>query len=121
MRMTTRTSPGPRGAQSFGDSAVSWPSDQARLVNERFRARRDSHADSCFVALCECGRPGCQAGIELTVAEYDAIRRNVDSYIVVVGHESSSHAAVRSTERYLLVTDPRLQAGSRPVGSRRPA
>jgi len=68
------------------------------------------------VVLCECGRRGCTSGIELTVAEYDAIRRQPDWYILVAGHESPSDAAVRSTERYLLVVFANAEASANPAG-----
>jgi len=91
---------------------------EARGANERFRDRRDAHRDSVFFALCECGRRGCRSGIELTVHEYDAIRRNADWQIVVAGHEYPSHRLVRATERYLLVTVEGAPAVANAVGAR---
>jgi hypothetical protein len=74
--------------------------------------------DSIFVALCECGRRACRSAIELTVAEYDAIRRKRDWYIVAAGHETSIHGSASSRERYLLVAVRGTRAESKPVGSR---
>jgi hypothetical protein len=88
-------------------------SEEARLVNERFRARRETDAASVCVVLCECGRRDCSSGIELTVGEYHAICLHADHYIVVAGHESPSDGAW-SKGGYLLVAfrDPREQSNS---------
>jgi hypothetical protein len=117
-RMTTTTFPD-SGQTIHGSAERTASAEDARLVNERFRARRPAaHADSVWVVLCECGRRGCRSGIELSIAEYDAIRQHADWHIVLVGHEDSSDDAVGSTERYLLVTLQSAAAGWRRAGSR---
>jgi len=122
MTTTARTSIRPREATSPAEGRPGQDSsDKARRVNERFRARRQPHEDSLFVALCECGRRGCRSAIELRVGEYYAIRRNTDWYIVIDGHEDSRHRTVHSTARYLLVSVQGRWAGSKRLGSRQSA
>ena len=114
--MTTRTSPRSSGPQSAKGLPANEFADEARVVNEHFRARRQPHEDCVLIALCECARRACLSGIELTVAEYDAIRRNSDWYIVAVGHEASYRHVVRSTDRYRLVAVAR-RTGLASVGA----
>jgi hypothetical protein len=55
-----------------------------RLVNEGVRSRRGQQ----LVALrCECGQLGCNQLIELTRADYRAVRANPRRFAVVPGHE----------------------------------
>jgi hypothetical protein len=38
--------------------------------------------------LCECGDPACLETIDLTVADYEAIRSETTRFLVRAGHES---------------------------------
>ena len=82
-----------------------------REVNER-RAAADRNAQQSwaesgelFEFVCECGvEGGCEGRVEMTLAEYDAIRKQDDRFAVVPGHESSElETVVQRHERYLVV------------------
>jgi len=55
-----------------------------RGINESFQGER---ADGRVAFRCECGRLGCNRLIELTRAEYEAVRANPRRFAIVPGHE----------------------------------
>ena len=82
-----------------------------REVNER-RAAMDRQAESAwaetnelFEFVCECGaNSGCEGRIQMTLQEYDAVRRQDDRFPVVPGHESPDiEGIVERNERYVVV------------------
>jgi len=89
-----------------------------RDVNER-RAAIDRHAGGSwadptelFEFVCECGdAAGCEGRIEMTLDEYDALRRQDDRFPVVPGHESPEiETVVERHERYVIVDkNPELE------------
>ena len=56
-----------------------------RKVNEGMEAGQDPSGLLSFV--CECGRLNCTRILQLTRAEYEAIRANPRRFAVVDGHE----------------------------------
>jgi hypothetical protein len=54
-----------------------------RRINEAVRAEGGDHA---IAFLCECGRLGCNQLIQLTRAEYEAVRANSRRFAIVPGH-----------------------------------
>lgn len=65
-----------------------------RAVNERIEAGELPASTSKRIAFCcECARLGCNALVEVTIAEYEQIRSNPRRFLLAVGHE------VESTER----------------------
>jgi hypothetical protein len=65
-----------------------------RVVNERIEAGELPASTSKRIAFCcECARLGCNALVEVTIAEYEQIRSNPRRFLLAVGHE------VESTER----------------------
>jgi len=70
-----------------------------RTVNEGINAGRGLRATGDRVGfLCECARLGCNAVIELTVGEYEELRRHARRFVVVPGHEFPG--AERVVERH---------------------
>jgi hypothetical protein len=55
-----------------------WPGEETKRV--RFR--------------CECGRPECNEMVELTVGEYEQVRRHPRRFVLVKGHEIPEIEAV---------------------------
>lgn len=54
--------------------------------------------------ICECGRPGCDATLEITIAAYDDVHRQRDRFVVVPGHENDSlEGVVKRTDDYVVV------------------
>ena len=60
-----------------------------RNVNERLEGDIKQYADpgERFDFVCECGEESCHARIPLSLAEYEAVRRDSRTFVVVPGHE----------------------------------
>ncbi|HET7119775.1 MAG TPA: hypothetical protein VFI17_00835 [Solirubrobacterales bacterium] len=56
-----------------------------RRVNEAIE-RGDSDGGTA-VFVCECGYVGCNTTVQLSIAEYEAVRTDFDRFLVVPGHE----------------------------------
>lgn len=94
-----------------------------RKVNEGMESRQDP--DGLLAFMCECGRLGCNKLMELTRAEYEAVRANPRRFAVVDGHQIDEvEDVVGRTDRYIVVekrgkpeaevvehTDPRRPLG----------
>lgn len=52
---------------------------------------------------CECGDRRCECAIELTRAEYEAVRAHSTRFAIVVNHESPVDTVVSEHERYAVV------------------
>jgi hypothetical protein len=73
-----------------------------RKVNEGMEVDQDHSGMLTFV--CECGRLGCNKLIQLTRAEYDAVRQNRRRFAILDGHEIlEAEAIVERYDRYLVV------------------
>src|SRR4051794_21017495 len=71
-----------------------------RKVNEAIE--QGSAGPSGF--LCECGRIGCNEIVELTTAEYEAVRADGQRFFVLPGHEIlEAEKIVEDHESYLVV------------------
>jgi hypothetical protein len=76
-----------------------------RDVNEAIEAgRREREGLVPFV--CECGRLGCTAVVELTLREYEGVRTDSRRFLVVPGHEAELEEARRQDSRYSIVLKP---------------
>jgi hypothetical protein len=55
--------------------------------------------------LCECGEENCLERVELTSAEYEAVRAHPARFFVVPGHEdlTAGEVVVQQYSRYTLV------------------
>lgn len=55
--------------------------------------------------LCECGDPGCLDRVELTSAEYEAVRAHSARFFVVPGHEdlTAGEVVVEQGDRFSVV------------------
>lgn len=75
-----------------------------REANERLREVADpSIALAQYV--CECNHAECSETIELSLADYDAIRLTPNAFVIAPGHEQLEHDRVveDANERYMLV------------------
>ena len=73
-----------------------------RKVNEGIESAQDPEGLLTFV--CECGRLGCNTLIQLTRAEYEALRANPRRFAILDGHEiPESEAIVERHERFVIV------------------
>ena len=59
-----------------------------RDVNERIAELTLLHRDlDMYLFICECSNDSCAESLELTLAEYEAVRAHSDRFVVVSGHE----------------------------------
>ena len=79
--------------------------NERRAAIDREAAEAWAESDELFEFVCECGMEGgCEGRVEMTLAEYDAVRRQDDRFSVVPGHESPEiEAVVERRERYVVV------------------
>jgi hypothetical protein len=76
-----------------------------RSINERIEAGTWPAAQSELAAFrCECAALGCNLMLEMTLAEYEAVRLNPRHFLVAPGHEVPEvEYVVRRNETYLVV------------------
>jgi predicted ThiF/HesA family dinucleotide-utilizing enzyme len=73
-----------------------------RTVNEGMEAGQDPSGRLTF--LCECGRLGCNRLIELTRAEYEAVRADPRTFAAIDGHEILEvEDVIERNDRYIVV------------------
>jgi hypothetical protein len=75
-----------------------------RAGNERIDAvLGDEHGTTRY--MCECGDPQCFEPLELTSAEYEAVRSHPARFLVVKGHEdlTAGEVVVEEAERFTIV------------------
>jgi hypothetical protein len=71
--------------------------------------------------VCECRQLACGERIELSPADYEAVRAHPAGFLVRVGHELvESEDVVESHQRYLVVKTREAGAVARRSGPRRP-
>lgn len=75
-----------------------------RAFNEWIESANDSMGHLGTVAFrCECGDAGCAHAIELTRAEYEAIRAHPTRFAIARNHENPSDTVVAEHERFAVV------------------
>jgi hypothetical protein len=126
--------PSRAGSGSERVSAVSGENEDARNqalfreVNERIeQIAKSFDLDGHDSYICECGNPQCTEPIELTRAEYEAVRRHASRFAVLPDHENPATKTVLEQHgRYSVVetlageasriareTDPRSHTNQR--------
>jgi predicted ThiF/HesA family dinucleotide-utilizing enzyme len=97
--------------RSQGKQRVAMNEATFRKVNEGMEAGQDPWGLLTFV--CECGRLGCNKLIQLTRAEYEAIRANPRRFAILDGHEIlETEKIVERHDRYVVVekaSDPEAE------------
>jgi hypothetical protein len=80
-----------------------------REVNERIREVSGRliafDGDATIEFLCECSDQGCSDPVELTLAEYEAVRADPTHFVVVRGHvwQPDVERAVRERDGYAVI------------------
>jgi len=60
--------------------------------------------DELLAFVCECARRSCTESVELSVAEYEAVRTDSTRFMVVAGHEIDDvEDVVERHDRYLVI------------------
>jgi hypothetical protein len=75
-----------------------------RAVNERVQAERPGEGEELISFICECGDENCIAEVDLTQAQYEAIRSDPVQFVVAPGHEIPDiETTVAEYGRYAIV------------------
>jgi hypothetical protein len=88
---------------SLPEDRVALNEVRARRVNEAIEEGRVSR-DGSAGFVCECGQLGCNAVLELTLEQYEAVRAHPRHFLIVDGHESPSETIARRTRDYAVVS-----------------
>jgi hypothetical protein len=80
-----------------------------REVNERIRevsSQWETPGSAAF--FCECPNASCSEVLDLTLADYEAIRALTDCYVVVRGHESCArdHVVAQNSSHVVVHLGP---------------
>ena len=67
--------------------------ERIEQANERFSEDVDPD-DSTLNFTCECSEPSCTGQLELTRAQYEAVRADPKRFVVLPGHEDTRVATV---------------------------
>jgi hypothetical protein len=95
-----------------------------RGVNERVKEVKgelgQAGAEDKIDFICECGRGGCVAQVQLGLADYEQVRANPAQFIVKPGHETVLvERVVREGDGYVVVEkDPEEAAVARETDPR---
>jgi hypothetical protein len=77
-----------------------------RAVNDRIRDVNDPGGDSGPVGfLCECGDIDCQGALEITIADYEAVRSTRGRFVLLAGHESQAQEVLARMNGYVVVEE----------------
>lgn len=76
-----------------------------REVNERIaELTAEWRQTDMSLFICECGDPGCAESLEITPAEYESVRADGASFVVLEGHQSPEvERVVDGNGRFLVV------------------
>jgi hypothetical protein len=77
-----------------------------RAINERLAAslRQVRHLPEQLEFICECGNGACDARVSLTIAEYEAVRADALTFVVLPGHVfPEAERVVSGTDRFQVV------------------
>ena len=77
-----------------------------RDINERLEAglRHVQHRPQLLVFVCECGDRNCEAHVEMTLEEYEQVRRDSRRFAIVRGHAfPETERVVADHDRYTVV------------------
>ena len=89
--------------QALNEGLMRTVNDQIAALDKR--ATTWSEPERRFEFQCECGKTGgCGGRLQMSLAEYDRVRRQRDRFAVVPGHETAEiEHVVERDERYLIV------------------
>lgn len=74
-----------------------------REANQAIDRNRLFDSDDLLTFLCECGNVSCGSDVELTTAEYAAVRRNTRQFVLAIGHDDGLERVVDEFDRYSVV------------------
>lgn len=119
--MTTHEPTSGEGATERLQRRAAHAEVNGRRVNEAIE-RGEADGDTA-VFVCECGYVGCNVTLELSLAEYEAVRTDFDRFLVVPGHEIDAvDEVVERHPRHLVVVkrEPEAKAIASAADERSP-
>lgn len=112
--MEERGKAGSDGAEQRFKQRAATAEVNGRRVNEAIERGEDGSGAAVFV--CECGHIGCNETVELSIAEYEAVRTDFNRFLVVPGHVIDEvDRVIEQHPRHLVVVkrEPEAQALAR--------
>jgi hypothetical protein len=97
---------GPLGCVPFASPSKVPSQLLFREVNEQIALRLDRPpgCDLGFEAVCECDRRGCARSVQLSVAQYEAVRQFPTRFVMRPGHSNlEDERVVEAHETYVVV------------------
>src|SRR5687768_2056552 len=94
-----------RSRQARNEAFLRDVNERVATLDRNAQAGWAQGSDERFEFQCECGRsPTCAGRVELTLEEYDEVRKQSDRFLVLPGHEDSViERVVRRSDRYVVV------------------
>jgi hypothetical protein len=88
------------------DVRITKNEDRARSFNENLeRGDRAHGTDGVAEFLCECGKANCSQTIEISIAEYEEVRKNPKRFIIALGHKADDVEVVVEQRRSYSVVE----------------
>ena len=86
------------------------PNRNSRLiqaVNDRIRGVSNPAGEASAVGLlCECGDIDCQGALNISLADYEAVRTAPGRFVLLRGHESPDvHRVLAGNNGYIVVEE----------------
>jgi hypothetical protein len=90
-----------------------------RALNERLQAQAGTWQgrEGELSVVCECGDENCTAAIELSAAEYEAVRAVETQFVLIRGHERPEVEDVVGGAEHWLIVRKRGEAGEIAAGT----
>jgi hypothetical protein len=75
-----------------------------RELNERLEDRATTGEGRVFDVVCECSRAECADRIAMSLADYEAVRANARTFVLLSAHvDPSCERVVSTTDGYVVV------------------
>jgi len=86
------------GSELYPDRRVAYNNVTAGRVG------REPGSDRLTTFVCECGRLGCNAVVDLTLREYAAVRTAPRQFAIAMDHQARGDRVMASGHSYVIVT-----------------
>ncbi len=108
-------------AKNVEPKRIARPESLFREVNERIAESAERFGADEAEFVCECSDPECAARLETTLEEYERVRADGATFLLVPGHEDTSvEAVVEREDEHAVVekTDPKVAPVARELNPR---
>jgi hypothetical protein len=101
--------------QARNEALIREVNERIEQVDKPAEETNVDHEETLFEFLCECGAGdagdvGCEAHLEMTIREYEAVRSQDDRFALRPGHEDEALESVAARNERFVVVDKRPSA-----------